>query len=77
MGCIASGPAPVSTWASPLPLPGKFLVNQNLLEPAEFQSCLQENPLMDLSMLGMQREAAHASEALGGMEQDPKKPEES
>lgn len=67
----------MSTWASPLPLPGNFLVNQNPPEPAEFQSCLQEKALMGASRLGMQREAAHTSEVLGGMGQDTKKPEES
>lgn len=76
VGCIASVPAAVSTWVTVLPLPWIFLVNQNP-KPAECQSGLQENPLIGTSRLGMQREAAHTSEVLGGMGQDPKKPEES
>jgi len=66
----------MSTWTSPLPLPGSFLVNQNPLQPAKFQSCLQDNPLIGTSRLGMQREAANRSEALWGMGQDPKKSED-
>lgn len=61
---------------SPLPLPGDFLVNQNPAEPAEFQSCLQENPLMGTSRSGMQRKAVQTSEALQEMGQHLKKPEE-